>query len=735
MVAGMTKRVWRWGAVVLATAMVAGPAQGELQTLEGQRWQSTPDKYGVGRTHAGRLLGHLELDANIWTDYERNPLVLRDTTKSALPDFVPQRDSLPFKRRSAGLVGQRLASEVTFAMGLFNWVQVFGALPVSLFQERGEGISQSGVRTSQLNQFNLGDIRLGAKIRILRAEEQFVDLALIPQLTVPVGLGFSLFAFDRVGPGPGFPVPRPEPGFGGFAQGYNSEGFFTLQPEMALSRELWGFFGAGNVGLRLRRPYALASTTVSQEFLLRGALGFRGRGLEKKLWWMKYLPVELGIEGTAAANLPHPYLTVPYITPNSDTSAPKGVLPNLLQAYGLSGEVGALAGLDLFWVHPYAGVSVGVLPGWGTPDWRAMAGVRVSTEFGSLLWDKPPPRKPVAAPLAPPSDRDGDGIVDDQDQCPDEPGLPEFKGCPPPQPVDTDGDGLLDPDDQCPRQPEDVDGHEDQDGCPDPDNDGDGLNDDVDVCPNEPETRNGWMDQDGCPDAASPEEEAARTSLANLAADRDGDGVSDVQDACPADAEDKDGFEDGDGCPDPDNDQDGFADGLDKCPLEPEIVNERDDEDGCPDRGRSLVVLTREKIEIRDKIYFATNKARIQKRSYGLLNQIASVFNTHPELHVSIEGHTDDRGKDEYNLKLSQTRADSVREYLIGRKVAPERLRSVGYGETRPAMPNTSARNREANRRVEFVILDPNAQQQPKPPPAGTEAQPQPTDTPPSTTP
>ena len=111
---------------------------------------------------------------------------------------------------------------------------------------------------------------------------------------------------------------------------------------------------------------------------------------------------------------------------------------------------------------------------------------------------------------------------------------------------DRDGDGIKDDVDQCPDDPEDIDGFKDEDGCPDPDNDGDGILDKDDRCPNEPEDRDGIEDDDGCPEG-------------NMG-DRDGDGIPDNVDKCPDQPEDKDGFQDQDGCPDPDNDMDGIPD-------------------------------------------------------------------------------------------------------------------------------------------------------------------------------
>jgi hypothetical protein len=133
---------------------------------------------------------------------------------------------------------------------------------------------------------------------------------------------------------------------------------------------------------------------------------------------------------------------------------------------------------------------------------------------------------------------------------------------------DRDGDGIADDKDKCPDDPEDFDGFQDADGCPDPDNDGDGILDINDACPNIPARGSA----DGCPHQAA------------QMGDRDGDGITDDRDKCPDDPEDRDGFQDADGCPDPDNDKDGIPDVKDRCPNEPETVNGFQDADGCPDK-------------------------------------------------------------------------------------------------------------------------------------------------------
>ena len=258
-----------------------------------------------------------------------------------------------------------------------------------------------------------------------------------------------------------------------------------------------------------------------------------------------------------------------------------------------------------------------------------------------------------------------------RDRCVD----PEKRG-------DRDGDGINDSDDKCPAEAEDKDGFEDSDGCPDPDNDKDGLADAADKCPVEAEDKDGFEDGDGCPDP-----------------DNDQDGIADGDDECPVEAEDKDGFEDDDGCPDPDNDKDGVADGDDKCPTEPGPA----DNGGCPKKYQHIVV-TEEKIELKQKIFFETDKAVIMSRSFGLLSEIANVLQSRPTMQVRIEGHTDARGTAKHNLALSQARAEAVRVHLAGLGVDGDRMNAQGFGSEQPIETNKTAAGRERNRRVEFVI-------------------------------
>lgn len=281
-----------------------------------------------------------------------------------------------------------------------------------------------------------------------------------------------------------------------------------------------------------------------------------------------------------------------------------------------------------------------------------------------------------------PKDRDGDGVPDENDACPDDPGPVELIGCP-----DRDGDGIPDHVDKCPDTPEDKDGVEDDDGCPEEeDRDGDGTLDKDDRCPDVP----GPAENKGCPYG-----------------DRDGDKILDNADKCPDNPEDYDGWEDEDGCPDPDNDGDGILDVADKCPVQPETKNGFEDEDGCPDTKLDLVEVRRDigKIEIKQKVFFDTGKATIKPVSFNLLNQVASALAANPTMKVLVEGHTDSVGGDDTNLRLSDARANSVRSYLVAQGIESDRLTAQGYGEQKPIESNKSSKGREMNRRVEFTIL------------------------------
>jgi OmpA-OmpF porin, OOP family len=311
--------------------------------------------------------------------------------------------------------------------------------------------------------------------------------------------------------------------------------------------------------------------------------------------------------------------------------------------------------------------------------------------------DEPPP--PKIAVVIEKTDTDRDGVPDLEDRCPELPGRRELGGCP-----DTDGDGLADGEDACPNEP----GPRETGGCPIArDTDLDGVPDDIDRCPQDPEDKDGFQDEDGCPDAdddndgivdrsdACPNTPGPLENRGCPVLDKDADGVPDDVDRCPAVA----GLKENAGCPDADRDEDTIVDRLDRCPDQFGAPP-----DGCP-KKYTLVEVKKERIEIKQQVHFATAKSRVLPDSFPLLDQVVLVLRDYPKMRISIEGHTDAIGPEAGNMRLSQRRADAVRDYVTAKAIDPARLETVGYGPTRPIASNKTERGRGQNRRTEFRIV------------------------------
>ncbi|MFO0674029.1 MAG: OmpA family protein [Polyangiaceae bacterium] len=219
------------------------------------------------------------------------------------------------------------------------------------------------------------------------------------------------------------------------------------------------------------------------------------------------------------------------------------------------------------------------------------------------------------------------------------------------------------------------------------DSDHDGIPDDIDACPNDPEDHEGSDPNDGCP----------------MPPDRDGDGIPDQYDKCPDQPEDKDGIDDGDGCPEDDADKDGVPDATDACPHEPGQPAPDPKRNGCP----QFIKLENGRVDVLQQVHFQTGSDKILPDSFPMLQEIANLLKVNQGIkRMSIEGHTDDRGNDDMNMKLSQKRSDSVMRWLSEHGVEGSRLEAHGFGETKPIADNKTDKGRAANRRVEFKILD-----------------------------
>ncbi len=265
-----------------------------------------------------------------------------------------------------------------------------------------------------------------------------------------------------------------------------------------------------------------------------------------------------------------------------------------------------------------------------------------------------------------------------------EPSRPE----PPHVDGDRDGDGILDSVDKCPDQPEDKDMFQDDDGCPDNDNDGDGVPDAQDKCPLDPEDKDGFQDDDGCPDL-----------------DNDGDGIPDSIDKCPNQPEDKDGFQDVDGCPDLDNDGDGIPDAIDKCPNDPETINGNQDDDGCPDRGDSLVVLSPDRLEMLESIKFQRDK--LARSSTNLLSQLGATLRAHTEIvRIRVTSFVQPSKDPDRDQATSDMRARLIRDWLVAYGIDGKRIEARGFGGSKPLVPSDQRGAAAINDRIELVILE-----------------------------
>jgi type IX secretion system PorP/SprF family membrane protein len=304
-------------------------------------------------------------------------------------------------------------------------------------------------------------------------------------------------------------------------------------------------------------------------------------------------------------------------------------------------------------------------------------------------------------------DKDGDGICDKEDKCPEEPGKPDLNGCPPPKSKepekkkdDRDGDGVLDKDDKCPDEP----GPKGNKGCPFIDRDGDGIRDDIDKCPDIPGSlANAGCpyndrdmdgipdDQDKCPDVVGVPE----TGGCPPNSDRDKDGIPDDQDKCPDEA----GVVIMNGCPEGgDRDKDGIPDSGDNCPNTSGDGNK----DGCPiPTARDKEILD---LAIRN-LYFDSDKSIVRAPSFKDLNRLATLLIQKKNWKLKIVGHTDSRGSKEHNLELSKKRAIATKNYLISKGVSPTSIEIDYVGDKAPVVRGKDKASLQMNRRVEMEFI------------------------------
>jgi outer membrane protein OmpA-like peptidoglycan-associated protein len=634
-------------------------------TFDLQLFRPAVDSKGYVTLNASQVLGHLDFSLGLVGTWAYRPLQLQLDAGERGPDGIANATRI-FEIRHL------ITPQLQFALGLFKHVEIGLGVPLSIMTG-GRQICTMGTENCggfdggannkddlSFSKVSIGDIGVHLKGRILNTSRYPVGLGVLASVYLPIAKWANADGTRQ----------------------FLNEDNVTIRPMVILDKEWFRsrrLRTALNVGALVRfgsttfrdegKPAvfnAANDTTFCYPANNITTMGACGTGLERSVGTQ--LTYGIGASLTAykgnpfAVDLLGEFYGYADVTGNAKAYPLEGLgaikLYLARNSFFLLGAGGGVYGFS------DSGKQT------GGPLWRAFVGFIFEPNIG---------------------DRDGDGIKDDVDKCPDDPedydDFEDEDGCPEP---DNDRDGIPDVDDKCPNEPETKNGFEDEDGCPDSvdlDRDGDGIPDRTDKCPDDPEDRDNYQDEDGCPEP-----------------DNDADGILDVDDLCPNDPEDKDGFQDADGCPDPDNDKDRILDKDDKCPNEPEVYNGFEDDDGCPDKGR--VIVRRGKLEILDKVYFETDKAIIKPISFPLLNAVAATLKGNPEiLLIEVQGHADERGDDDYNMKLTEDRAQAVRTYLVEHGVEAGRLQAHGYGETKPVCREHNENCWSKNRRVEFVIL------------------------------
>jgi hypothetical protein len=405
---------------------------------------------------------------------------------------------------------------------------------VTLYQEGSEPLPPSVSSVEKLPTSALGDLALTVKGALVRNENGGFGLAALGAASLPTG--------DR--------------------QSFSGEGAPTVTARLLAEYTLLVAVAQATVGYKLRTDHR---TWPAPE-----ASGIR---FGDEIPWTAGLAFRPGLLGVDPGNRQrwevgvHGWLPAGPVGPFGTGDPGSAALSPLLLALSDRIELGHYR--DAFLT---IGGEIGLNQAVGVPAFRAIVGIG---------W----------APRA--HDMDGDGVKDDVDGCPEIPedmdGFEDRDGCPE---IDNDDDGIVDREDACPDQKGVPASDPKKHGCPGPsitaapaapaDSDHDGVPDAQDRCPAQAEDVDGWQDDDGCPDP-----------------DNDADGILDGEDACPSSAGERSSDPVRNGCPSLDRDGDTFHNDHDKCPDAAEVWNGIDDDDGCPDEGGKLLVTIDAKRNVR----------------------------------------------------------------------------------------------------------------------------------------
>ena len=509
----------------------------------------------------------------------------------------------------AALLEHQLVIHPGASLVLWDRLRVGVSIPIAVAQS-GTGGVINGVAYAPPDSASIGDVRLGADVRLFGLYGDPLTIAAGVQVYLPSGSRAS----------------------------FTGDGTVRAQPHVMGAGQIGRFFVyAAKVGVDVRTYDAsFAGTQLGTELAFAAAAGVKG------------------IDGKLVVG--------PEIYGSTIVGSDEGAFARRNTPFE------ALLGAHYMFVRDVragAAVGPGISRGLGSPELRAAL---------SIEWT------PAFTPAR--LDADRDGVWDGEDACPTVAGVatndPKTNGCPP----DRDADGIADGEDACPAIAGPRTNDPKTNGCP-PDADRDGVIDTEDACPTIAGMRTSDPKTNGCP------------------SDRDADGIADGEDACPTIAGVKTGDPKNNGCP-ADRDSDGIADTEDACPDQAGARDPDPKKNGCPQ-----AFIQAGQIKIRDPFKFRFNSIELDPAGDPILEAVLAFLKEHSELKkIRIEGHTDDVGGKDFNQKLSDGRAASVRKWLVAHGIDAARLTSQGLGQTKPVDSNATEEGRRNNRRVEFHVED-----------------------------
>jgi outer membrane protein OmpA-like peptidoglycan-associated protein len=435
-----TRNRTQWSGVAAAVLVGVMLAPGALRADD-----TEPRNFTIERFHlAPDRNGLFDVD---WAEHPGGDAIDATIAVGLADDpLVVRREAPDGSRMEVGaLVEMRATADLLISIAVHRALSISADLPLVIYQGRPIPNTFIASNLEPLSSFGLGNLRVAPKLTLATEADQGVGFAIVAAVTVPTESKGDAYFGDHG---------------------------FSIAPGVVLSKRIGDWRHALNLGYLARKETSLLDLRVDDEVFARVGIGYD-------------LARPVAIDATlSAATLVTEFA-------------------GRLNLNHLEGLIGMTVQIDPQ-LQLFSAVGTGLASGVGTPDVRAMLGVRLTRGGGS----EPPP-KPVE--------------------------------------LDRDHDGILDVGDRCPAEPEDKDSFEDDDGCPDPDNDKDGVLDTADSCATEPEDADTFLDDDGCPDP-----------------DNDKDGVLDASDRCPI----VPGVEPNQGCPDTDGDGDTVVDRLDRCPTQ-----------------------------------------------------------------------------------------------------------------------------------------------------------------------